>query len=143
MCNNENWGTKMPFVNRPPAFPLLPTGSLIKTNSKFGHELIAGPIIGNRQVVGHKEPGGRTRAEVIDSASRRYQFTEIVAPVNSDHGAVSWSRMEQQFGEQWDPFDNCQHAARNAYYGVPDSPTLTGVAVGATLLFLLWRANQN
>jgi len=37
--------------------PLIPTGSLIKTNSKFGHELVAGPVVGTRQVVGHKEPG--------------------------------------------------------------------------------------
>src|SRR5579859_5863231 len=32
-----------------PALPLIPTGSLIKTNSKFGHELIAGPIVNNKQ----------------------------------------------------------------------------------------------
>jgi hypothetical protein len=124
--------------------PLVPPGSLIKTNSKFGHELIAGPLVGNQQVVGHKEPGAGTHLEWIDSAAQRYRFTEIVAPVNDYHGAVSWQRLQRQLGEQWAALDNCQHTAREAYYGVPDSPAVTTVVVGAGVsLFLLWLANRN
>src|SRR6266436_180784 len=115
-------------------FPLVPTGSLIKTNSKFGHELIAGPVVGNQQVVAHKEPGVGTHVEWIDSAAQRYQFIEIVAPVNNDHGALSWGSMEQQVGEPWAALENCQHAAREAYYGVPDSPIVNGIALGAGCL---------
>jgi hypothetical protein len=125
------------------AFPLVPTGSLIRTNSKFGHELIAGPLIGNQQIVGHKEPGAGTHVEWIDSAALRYQFTEVMAPVNDYHGAVSWCRLEQQLGEPWAALDNCQHAAREAYYGVSDSPAVTTVVIGAGLSFaLLWLANR-
>lgn len=124
--------------------PLVPTGSLIRTNSKFGHELIAGPLIGNQQVVGHKEPGSGTHIEWMESAARRYPFTEIVSPVNDYHGAVSWQRLEQQLGEQWAALDNCQHTAREAYYGVPDSPAVTSIVVGTGLsLFLLWLAKRN
>jgi hypothetical protein len=125
------------------SLPLVPTGSLIKTNSKFGHELIAGPLVGNQQFVGHKEPGAGTHVEAIDSAAQRYQFIEIIAPVNDYHGAVSWSRLEQQLGEPWAALDNCQHTARESYYGVPDSPAVTGLAVGAGCLFLLWFAGRN
>jgi hypothetical protein len=126
------------------SLPLVPTGSLIKTASKFGHELIAGPLVGNQQVVLHKEPGIGTHVEPIDSAAQRYPFTEVQAPVNDYHAALSLWRMEQQIGEQWAALDNCQHAARKAYYGVPDSPAVTTVVVGAGVsLFLLWLANRN
>ena len=125
------------------SLPLVPTGSLIKTNSKFGHELIAGPFVGNQQFVGHTEPGAGTHVEAIDSAAQRYQFTEIIAPVNDYHGAVSWSRLEQQLGGPWAALDNCQHTARESYYGVPDSPAVTGLAVGAGCLFLIWLAGRN
>lgn len=125
------------------AKPAVPTGSLIKTNSKFGHELIAGPLVGNQQVVGHKEPGTGVHLEWMDSAAQRYRFTEIVAPVNEYHGAVSWQRLQQQLGEPWAALDNCQHTAREAYFGVPDSPTANGMAVAGGLLFLLWLANRN
>lgn len=136
----------MPIINpsQPSsAFPLLPTGSLIGTNSKFGHELIAGPVIGDQQVVGHKEPGFGTHLEMIDSAAQRHPFTQILPPISNDHGVMSWSRMERQLGEQWGPLDNCQHAAREAYYGVRDSPTVTGIAVVGLTVFFLWLANQN
>jgi hypothetical protein len=126
-----------------PAIPLLPTGSLIMTNNKFGHEMIAGPLVGDQQLVGHKEPGIGLHLEPIESAMQRYPFTAIQAPVSDYHGALSWVRMEQQVGEEWTPFDNCQHAAREAYYGVPNSPTVNGLAVGAGCLFLLWLASRN
>jgi hypothetical protein len=122
--------------------PLLPTGSLIRTASKFGHELIAGPLVGNQQVVLHKEPGIGTHVEPIDSAAQRYSFTEVQAPVSDHHAALSLWRMEQQLGEPWAALDNCQHAARKAYFGVPDSPTVTAAVVGAGVL-LLWLANRN
>jgi hypothetical protein len=57
-----------------PICPVFPTGSLIQTNSKLGRELIAGPVFGNQQVVGHKEPGTGAYPEYIESAARRYQF---------------------------------------------------------------------
>jgi len=132
-------------LNQPATtIPLIPTGSLIKTSSKLGHELIAGPLVGNQQVVGHKEPGLGAHVELIDTAAQRYPFTEIVAPINDFHGALSWSRMEQQIGDQWAGFDNCQHSARKAYYGVPSSPTVNRIAgVGASCLLLLWLANRD
>jgi hypothetical protein len=123
-------------------FPVIPMGSLIQTNSKLGHELVAGPVVGNQQVVGHKEPGPGAYPEYIGSAVQRYQITRVIPPVSSEHGMVSWQRMEQQFGDPWAALDNCQHAARKAYYGRPDSPTVTGFAFGAGLL-LLWLANRN
>jgi hypothetical protein len=123
-------------------FPLIPTGSLIQTNSKLGHELIAGPVVGNQQVVGHKEPGPGAYPEYIGSAMQRYQITRVIPPVSNGHGMASWQRMEQQFGDPWANLDNCQHAARKAYYGVPDSPTVNGIALGAGLC-LLWLASRN
>ncbi len=124
-------------------FPLVPTGSLIKTSSKLGHELIAGPLVGGQQVVGHKEPSAGTHVEWINSAALRYQFTEIVAPVDSYHGIVSWQRLEQQLGNQWAGLDNCQHTARRAYYGKPDSPTVNGLAIVGGIAFLLWAASRD
>jgi hypothetical protein len=123
-------------------FPLIPTGSLIQTNSKLGHELIAGPVVGNQQVVGHKEPSPGAYPEYIGSAMQRYQITRVIPPVSNEHGMVSWQRMEQQFGDPWAALDNCQHAARKAYYGRPDSPTVNGIALGAGLC-LLWLASRN
>jgi hypothetical protein len=132
-------------LNQPsPALPLIPTGSLIKTNSKFGHELIAGPIVNNKQTVLHKEQGVGIHMEPIDSAAQRYPFTEIIEPVDIQHGLDSWSRMEQQFGRPWTLLDNCQHAARQAYYAEADSPAVTGVVLGTGVsLFLLWLFNRN
>jgi hypothetical protein len=123
--------------------PLVPTGLLIKTGSKLGHESVAGPLAGNRQVVGHKEPGIGTLVEFIDIAAQRYRFTEVQPPLNDVHGVISWSRMEQQVGDRWGAFDNCQHAARKAYYGRPASPAVAGLAVGAAGLLLLWLANRD
>jgi len=126
-------------LNEPAAsFPRVPTGSLIKTNNKFGHELIAGPLVDGQQVVGHKEPGVGTHIELIDEAAQRYPFAEIVAPVNDYHGAASWWRMEQQLGEQWDLLNNCQHGARRAYYGRAESPSLLGWGAAAGLALLWW-----
>jgi hypothetical protein len=123
------------------AFPLIPTGSLIQTNSKLGHELIAGPIVGNQQVVGHKEPGPGAHPEYIGSAAQRYQFTRVIPPVSNEHGVISWQRMTQQFGDQWAALDNCQHGARRAYYGRAESPTLVGLGVAG--LALLWWLNRD
>jgi len=64
------WGSDASDL-RQVASPPVPTGSLVKTNSKFGHELIAGPVVGNQQVVGQKEPGAGTHVEPIDNAARR------------------------------------------------------------------------
>jgi hypothetical protein len=142
----QKCGVLLMYVDlRKPALrlPLVPTGSLIKTGSKFGHELIAGPLVGNQQVVLPKEPGVGTHVEPIDSAAQRYPFTEVQAPVNDYHAALSLWRMEQQLGDPWAALDNCQHSARKAYYGVPDSPAVTGLAVGAGCLFLLWLAGRN
>lgn len=129
---------------RPPAstIPLMPTGSLIKTRSKFGHELIAGPLFDNKQMVLHKEQGVGIHMEPIDSAAQRYQFTEYIEPVNIQHGIDSWMRMTQQVGRPWALFDNCQHAARQAYYGKPDSPAVTGLALTAGCLALFLLANR-
>lgn len=137
----------MAFINlneQASFLPLIPTGSLIKSSSKFGHELIAGPIFNNKQTVLHKEQGVGIHMEPIDSAAQRYPFTEIIEPVDIQHGLESWSRMEQQFGRPWTLLDNCQHAARHAYYGKADSPAVTGaVVVGGVSLFLLWLFNRN
>ena len=130
-------------VTLAPNVPLVPIGSLIKTSSKFGHELIAGPLIDGCQVVLHKEPGKGTRVEAIDSAAQRYQFTEIQTPVSDYHGAAALWRVEQRLGEPWAALDNCQHTARGAYYGVPDSPTVNVMAGAAGFLLLLWLANEN
>ncbi len=130
----------MPIINfHQPAssLPLIPTGSLIKTSSKFGHELIAGPLVNNRQTVLHKEQGVGIHMEPIDSAAQRYAFTEIMEPVNLQHGMDSWSRMERQVGRPWALLDNCQHAARQAYYGKAHSPAVTGLAVVSCLALLL------
>jgi len=144
MCTIKlNAGFRVLIVNlNQQAIPLLPTGSLIQTDSKFGHELIAGPVVGDRQVVAHKEPGVGAHVETIDSARQRYQFTKVIVPVNDVHGARTWSRMLQQRGEAWDPLDNCQHAARQAYCGVPDSPAVRGVVVCAGLLLLHLVTNR-
>jgi hypothetical protein len=94
----------MAFVNlnqAHPAFPLLPTGSLLQTNSKLGHELIAGPIVGNQQIVVHKEPGPGAYPEYIASVVQRYQITNVIPPVSNEHGIIAWQRMEQQFGDPW------------------------------------------
>lgn len=123
--------------------PLLPPGSLIQTTSKFGHELIAGPMVGNRQVVGHSEPGMGTHVEWMDNAAQRYQFTAALAPVNDHHASASWRRLAQQVGEPWAVGDNCQHTAREAYFGIADSPTVNGIAVGAGALLLLLLANRD
>ena len=119
--------------------PLLPTGSLIETNGKFGHELIAGPIVGNQQVVGHKEPGSGAHPEFIGSAARRYPFARVIPPVNNEHGMVSWQRMRHQFGDPWAPLDNCQHAARRAYLGRAESPTVTLIFMGLLALPLFMK----
>ena len=120
--------------------PLIPTGSLIQTSSKLGHELIAGPLVGDQQVVGHKEPSRGAHPEFIASAAQRYQFTRIFPPVTDEHGRVSWQRMVQQFGAPWTAFDNCQHGARRAYCGRAESPTLAGL--GLASLALLWWISQ-
>ena len=118
----------------------VPTGSLITSHSKFGHELIAGPVVGGRQVVGHSEPAGN-QVEWIDSAAQRYPFKEIVAPVNNRLGNVAWQRMVQQLANPWAVLDNCQHKARRAYYGTPSSPTdgVLLVGGGALLLWAIFR----
>ena len=122
--------------------PLIPTGSLIRSNSKFGHELIAGPLVNNKQTVLHKEQGVGIHMEPIDSAAQRYRFAEIIEPVSFEHGMDSWSRMEQQFGRPRTLLDNCQHAARHAYYGQADSPAVTAIVVGGVSLFVLWLASR-
>jgi len=91
--------------------------------------------ITSMKFVGHKEPGAGTHVETIDSAAQRYESTEAVAPVNNHHGAVSWSRMELQLGEQWAALDNCQHAARKSYYGVPGSPAVSFRWLGLVFYF--------
>lgn len=137
----------MPFVNvrelnppkRQPQF--VPTGSLITSKSKFGHELIAGPVVGDRQVVAHSEPSGN-QVEWIDSAANRYPFAQVVPPADDYHGAIAWQRMIQQQGDPWAVLDNCQHKARRAFYGVPSSPTIDGVLLfggGALLLWAIFR----
>ncbi|HLK21215.1 MAG TPA: hypothetical protein VKT81_19830 [Bryobacteraceae bacterium] len=113
----------------PPAFPLFPTGSLLQTNSKFGHELIVGPVVGDHQIVGHKEPGLGACPEYLASVMQRYQITNVIPPVSNEHGLVTWQRKAQQFGDPWAPLDNCQHGARRAYYGKAESPTATGVGI--------------
>ena len=130
------------FTQPSRAFPLIPTGSLIQTNSKLGHELIAGPVVGTQQVVGHKEPGVGTCPEYVGSALQRYQFTRVIPPVSNEHGMESWRRMEQQFGNSWAALDNCQHSARRSYYGVPSSPTVEGLALVSACALLLWTASQ-
>jgi hypothetical protein len=55
---------------------------------------------------------------------RRYPFGSSLPNL-----ALSLWRMEQQLGEPWKALDNCQHAARKAYYGVPDSPAVRGFTV--------------
>jgi hypothetical protein len=51
--------------------------------------------------------------------------------------------MALQLGEQWSPFDNCQHAARRAYAGQADSPTLNMLVVAGTLVLLVAQANRD
>jgi hypothetical protein len=135
----------MAIVNtrqQPPSIPLMPTGSLIKTNSKFGHELIAGPMVNNQQTVLHKEQGIGIHMEPIEAAAKRYNFTGFTPPVNLQHGMESWSRMTQQVGRPWAALDNCQHAARFAYYGVADSPAVnTATVLGVVLL--IWLGSQD
>ena len=126
-----------------PSSPLIPTGSLIRTNNKFGHEMIAGPLLNNRQTVLHKEPGVGIHMEPMDAAAQRYPFTEIIPPVSAQHGIESWMRMEEQAPRPWALLDNCQHAARQAYYGKPDSPAVNGAMVGFGLLALLMLANRD
>jgi hypothetical protein len=84
------------------ARPLIPTGSLIKSNSKFGHEMIARPLVNNKQTALHKEQRVGIHMELIDSAAQRYPFTEVIAPVDIQHGLDSWSRMETAV---WPPLD--------------------------------------
>jgi hypothetical protein len=131
----------MAFVNLnlfEPDVPMIPLGSLMQADSKLGHELIAGPLVGYEQVVGHKEFGAGAYPEYIGSALQRYQITRVIAPVSNEHGMISWQRMEQQFGDPWVASDNCQHAARRAYYGAPHSPTLNGIALVGAAALLLW-----
>ena len=125
----------------PPALPLIPTGSLLQTSSKLGHELIAGPLVGNQQIVGHKEPGPGAYPEYIGSAVQRYQITNVIPPVSNQHGLLAWQRMADQFGDPWAAFDNCQHGARRAYYGRAESPTLIGLGLAG--LTLLWWFNRH
>jgi hypothetical protein len=120
----------------------VPTGSLITSHSKFGHELIAGPVVGGRQVVGHSEPAGN-HVEWMDSAAQRYPFAQVLPPVNDQHGAVAWEGMVQQLDNPWAVLDNCQHKARRAYYGLPSSPFVDGVLIAGGFVFLLWAVGRH
>lgn len=117
-------------------------GSLLQTNSKLGHELIAGPLVGNQQIVGHKEPGPGAYPEHIESVVQRYQITNVIPPVSDEHGIVAWQRMADQFGDPWAALDNCQHGARRAYYGKAESPTATVIGIAAVLAGLWWLGSQ-
>ena len=133
----------MLFPNQQPevSWPV-PTGSIIKTDSKWGHELIAGPFLEGQQLVGHGEPGIGKHPETFDSAAQRYNFTGYVPPVSEEHGAESWNGMVAQFGEPWLPFDHCRDAASKAYYGRPESPFYVAV-VGVAVFFWLISRNRN
>jgi hypothetical protein len=126
-----------------PTFPLIPTGSLIQSNSKMGHEIVAGPLYQGRQVVGHSEPGAGVHLEFIDCAAGRYQFTNILPPVSNQHGAQSWARLTNQLGDPWAALDNCQHTAREAYYGEASSPVAAGIGIAAVLAGLWWFGNRD
>ena len=89
-----------------PAHPPIPTGSLIRSNSKFGHELIAGPLVNNRQTALHKEQGIGVHLEPMETAAERYPFIEIIPPVSTEHGIEAWKRMEQQAHRPWALHDN-------------------------------------
>ena len=126
-------------LNQPTHEPeFLPTGALIRSNH---HEMIAGPVVGDRQVLAHSEPAGNS-VEWMESAAQRYPFTGITPPADEYHGAVAWQRMVQQLNNPWAVLDNCQHKARRAYYGVASSPTLDGVLLvggGALLVWAIFR----
>ena len=126
------------FNEVPPTLPLLPMGSLLQTNSKLGHELIAGPVVGNQQIVGHKEPGPGAYAEYIGTVVQRYHITNVIPPINNEHGIVVWQRMALQFGEPWAASYNCQHGARLAYFGKAESPTLDFLKVAGCVGLLAW-----
>jgi hypothetical protein len=115
----------------------VPTGSLVKSRGKFGHEMIAGPVLGDRQVVAHSEPAGN-HVEWIDSAARRYPFAQVLPPANDQHGAAVWEGMVHELDNPWAVLDNCQHKARKAYYGTPSSPTVDGVLLFGSGALLLW-----
>jgi hypothetical protein len=123
-------------------FPLIPTGSLIRSNSKFGHELIAGPLVNNKQTVLHKEQNVGVHMEPMDEAAQRYPFAEIIPPVSIEHGLESWRRMEQQVHRPWTLLDNCQHAARHAYYGRAYSPAVNNAAVVCVLALLIFGSQD-
>lgn len=126
----------------PPCSRIMP-GALIKTDNKWGHEMIAGPCAWGRQVVAHNEPGAGKHLEMLDTAVQRYSITEIVAPINDAHGAETWARMADELGEPWAVLDNCQHSARKAYYGVPSSPTVNVLVAAGVLGLLLFTASRN
>lgn len=122
---------------------LIATGSLIDTNSKFGHELIAGPLLNNQQMVLHKEQKIGGQIELLENAAQRYNFTEIVEPKSIEYGMQSFERMRQKMGSEWALLDNCQHAARYAFYGQVDSPSINGLAFGLTVIDAVLIANNS
>jgi hypothetical protein len=125
-----------------PLYPFLRTGSLVRTNSFLGHELIAGPVIGNQQYMWHSEPKVGTHAEPVESVLRRYSVSEVHPPANDFHGTLSLARIESQAGRPWAMLDNCQHRAREAYFGTATSPTANGIALAVGIgLFIKWLAD--
>jgi hypothetical protein len=72
----------MVFVDLNPEtnLALVPTGSLIKTNSSLAR--VDCRAAGRHQrITGHKEPGVGTHVPWINSAAFRYKFIEIVPPM--------------------------------------------------------------
>jgi hypothetical protein len=116
---------------------LIPTGSLLQSHSKLDHEMIAGPILNGEQFVAHKEPEGGCLIESLQSALQRYPLKAVIPPVSNQHGVVAWNRMAAQVGEPWSVLDNCQHAARRAYAGQADSPTLNAALAISVFLWML------
>jgi hypothetical protein len=125
-----------------PPVPTFPPGSLVLTDSKLGHVMIAGRVIGNQQPFLHSEPGIGNHLESAQGVAARYNITAYLPPVSADHGAASVKKMESRLGAPWALVDNCQHEGFGAYFGVRQSPTVDGIAVGC-LLALLVLANRD
>jgi hypothetical protein len=67
---------------------LIPPGSHITSESKFGHEMIArGRAVDGTELVSTTEPGGPRRFIGLAEASERYRFCAITPPVNQEHAA--------------------------------------------------------
>jgi hypothetical protein len=110
--------------------PIFPVGSFLQIQGPSKpHEAIAGPICSHgQQIIIHTEPEVGHHAEHADSFFQRYRLIAYRPPANDAHAGETVRRALARLGDSYDGvFDNCQHGARGAYFGRPESPIINGL----------------